>query len=62
MLTEILAGVPVVWRHFLKHKIFDAFDAWEADGRLDPGGQSISDIFREVAGNYPQLLEAQRAV
>ncbi|KVD30161.1 hydantoinase B/oxoprolinase family protein [Burkholderia ubonensis] len=61
VLTDILAGVPVVWRHFLKHKIFDAFDAWEADGRLQAGGQAVIDIFREIAGKYPQLLEAQRA-
>jgi N-methylhydantoinase B len=54
VLTQILAAAPVVWRHFLKHKIFDAFDAWEADGRLQPGGQPIHEIFREVAAKYPQ--------
>jgi N-methylhydantoinase B len=61
VLTEILAAVPVVWRHFLKHKIFDTFDAWEADGRLQPGGQAIREIFADVAGKYPPLIEAQRA-
>ena len=61
VLTGILADAPVVWRHFLKHKIFDAFDAWEADGRLAPGAQVIHEIFDSVVTQYPQLLETRRA-
>jgi N-methylhydantoinase B len=61
VLTEILADAPVVWRHFLKHKIFDAFDAWETEGRLPPGGQAIRDLFDAVVEKYPQLLDTRRA-
>ncbi|WP_250495036.1 hydantoinase B/oxoprolinase family protein [Caballeronia sp. GAWG1-1] len=61
VLTEILASAPVIWRHFLKHKIFDAFDAWEAAGKLTEGAGVVRDIFADVSKQYPQLLESKRA-
>ncbi|HTH74321.1 MAG TPA: hydantoinase B/oxoprolinase family protein [Trinickia sp.] len=57
VLTTLLSGVPVIWRHFLKHKIFDALDAWERDGRLRPGPAVVREIFDEVASQYPRLVE-----
>jgi N-methylhydantoinase B len=59
VLTGILARAPVVWRHFLKHKIFDALDAREAAGTLTPGAQVVGQLYEEVLQRYPQLLEAQ---
>jgi N-methylhydantoinase B len=58
VLTGVLARAPVVWRHFLKHKIFDALDAREAAGTLTPGAQVIAQLYDEVLQRYPQLLEA----
>ncbi|KND62144.1 N-methylhydantoinase B [Candidatus Burkholderia verschuerenii] len=61
VLTEILASAPVIWRHFLKHKIFDAFDAWETAGKLTEGAGVVREIFADVSKQYPQLLESKRA-
>ncbi|MCY0387250.1 hydantoinase B/oxoprolinase family protein [Robbsia sp. Bb-Pol-6] len=58
VLTTILAGSPVVWRHFLKHRIFDALDAREAAGTLAPGAAVVDDLYREVLRQYPQLAQA----
>ncbi|WP_244818288.1 hydantoinase B/oxoprolinase family protein [Caballeronia sp. Lep1P3] len=61
VLTEILASAPVIWRHFLKHKIFDALDAWETAGKLTEGAGAVREIFAEVSKQYPQMLENRRA-
>jgi N-methylhydantoinase B len=59
VLTGILSRAPVVWRHFLKHKIFDALDAREAAGSLQPGPTVITQLYEEVLQRYPQLLEVE---
>jgi N-methylhydantoinase B len=59
VLTGILSRAPVVWRHFLKHKIFDALDAREAAGTLEPGSKVITQLYEEVLQRYPQLLEVE---
>jgi N-methylhydantoinase B len=58
VLTGILARAPIVWRHFLKHKIFDALDAREEAGTLTAGAGIVDELFDEVLERYPQLLEA----
>ncbi|MGI4985159.1 MAG: hydantoinase B/oxoprolinase family protein, partial [Janthinobacterium lividum] len=57
VLTTLLAKSPVVWRHFLKHKIFDMLDAREAAGTLVPGAAVIDDLYRDVLRQYPQLVQ-----
>ena len=61
VLTGILARAPVVWRHFLKHKIFDALDAREAAGTLAAGAGIIGELYAEVLRRYPQLLDAEQS-
>jgi N-methylhydantoinase B len=62
VLTGILARAPVVWRHFLKHKIFDALDAREAAGTIAPGAEIVDELYGEVLRRYPQLLDVDQAV
>jgi N-methylhydantoinase B len=61
VLTGILARAPVVWRHFLKHKIFDALDARDAAGTLAAGAGIIDELYADVLRRYPQLLDAEQA-
>ncbi|MGU7771819.1 hydantoinase B/oxoprolinase family protein [Burkholderia sp. MR1-5-21] len=63
-LTRILAGVPVQWRYFIKHRLFDALDRRiEADpqGCADGGGEIVDALFAELCRAYPQLVQARRA-
>ena len=60
-LTGILARAPVVWRHFLKHKIFDALDAREAAGTMTAGAGIIDELHAGVLRRYPQLLDVEQA-
>jgi len=57
-LTEILANVPINWRHFLKLKIFAALQEWEQAGNAPPGGAAIHNIFATLTRQYPQLQSA----
>jgi len=61
VLTGILAPAPVAWRHFLKHKIFDALDAREAAGTLTAGAGIIDELYAGVLRRYPQLLDVEQA-
>jgi len=61
VLTGILARAPVAWRHFLKHKIFDALDAREAAGTLTAGAGIIDELYAGVLRRYPQLLDVEQA-
>jgi len=55
-LTHILAGVPVQWRYFIKHRIFDALDARvETQGA---GVEVIEQIFIELCASWPELRRA----
>jgi N-methylhydantoinase B len=57
VLTQILAGVPIVWRYFLKHKIFEALAAEE---RPEEGGTAVIErIWRALRAQYPELAEAE---
>ncbi|AOK50860.1 hydantoin utilization protein B [Burkholderia sp. MSMB617WGS] len=60
-LTRILAGVPVQWRHFIKHRLFDALDARIAADRAGcagGGGELVDALFAELCRAYPQLTQA----
>lgn len=53
-LTELLAGLPVHWRFFVKHRTFEAIDALsEAERRGD--GSEVRACFAQVVDRYPQL-------
>ena len=49
-MTEILAGLPVHWRFFVKARIFDAMNA-SASG----GEQTVRDAFAAIAKAHPQI-------
>ncbi|AOJ03810.1 hydantoin utilization protein B [Burkholderia mayonis] len=60
-LTRILTGVPVPWRYFIKHRLFDALDARIAVdpyGCGDGGGEIVDVLFAELCRAYPQLTRA----
>ena len=55
-LTEQLARLPVHWRFFVKHRIFEALgDDPGREGLLD--GSAVQQIFDTVVAEYPQLTE-----
>jgi N-methylhydantoinase B len=54
-LTRILAGVPVQWRYFLKHRIFDALDQRV---EANDGAKAIDEIFAELCAAWPELRQA----
>ncbi|MEQ9333923.1 hydantoinase B/oxoprolinase family protein [Thalassobaculum sp.] len=53
-LTELLAGLPVHWRFFVKHRIFEAVDALPPERRRGDGSE-VRDSYAQVVGRYPQL-------
>ncbi|MEQ8815158.1 MAG: hydantoinase B/oxoprolinase family protein [Thalassobaculum sp.] len=53
-LTELLAGLPVHWRFFVKHRIFEAVDALPPERRRGDGSE-VRDGYAQVVGRYPQL-------
>ncbi len=53
-LTELLASLPVHWRFFVKHRVFEAIEAIDdADRRGD--GSEVRTVFADIVKNYPQL-------
>ncbi|NQW11226.1 MAG: hydantoinase B/oxoprolinase family protein [Alphaproteobacteria bacterium] len=53
-LTELLAGLPVHWRFFVKHRVFEAIDALAEDERAGDGTE-VRTCFTRVVDRYPQL-------
>jgi N-methylhydantoinase B len=53
-LTELLAGLPVHWRFFVKHRIFEAIDAL-SDNERRGDGSAVRACFARVVDRYPQL-------
>ncbi|EDP62374.1 dihydroxy-acid dehydratase [alpha proteobacterium BAL199] len=53
-LTELLAGLPVHWRFFVKHRIFEAIDALPAERRRGDGSE-VRSSYEQVVRRYPQL-------
>ncbi|MCP5157462.1 MAG: hydantoinase B/oxoprolinase family protein [Ectothiorhodospiraceae bacterium] len=53
-LTEVLASVPVHWRFFVKHRVFERVEAHPPDAR--PGdGSEVRAAFDAVVASYVQL-------
>jgi N-methylhydantoinase B len=61
-LTAYLAGVPVIWRHFIKHAVFDAVEAGDAAKTLASGAAAIDRIWQDLLEKHPQLLAATAAL
>ncbi|SDR49801.1 N-methylhydantoinase B [Paraburkholderia fungorum] len=62
-LTDILARVPVQWRYFIKHRLFDALDARlaqrTAQGETDSGDAAlVHQLFGELCTTYAELKVA----
>jgi N-methylhydantoinase B len=62
-LTGILASVPVQWRYFIKHRLFDALDASLAERESqvsDDDGDAalVHALFAQLCVTYPQLNAA----
>jgi len=53
-LTELLAGLPVHWRFFVKHRIFEAIDALPAAERRGDGSE-VRSCYVTVVNRYAQL-------
>lgn len=55
-LTEVLSGIPVNWRFFVKRKIFEAVDKGQSVG---PGGvaKKVIKTFQEISRQYPQIQD-----
>jgi len=56
-LTELLAGLPVHWRFFIKTRLFDAMEALE-DGARHGDGREVHDLFQQIVAEYPELGSA----
>lgn len=50
-----LQQVPVDWRFFLKHRIFECMDAHWAEGTLPEGPDAVDALYQEVVQRYPAL-------
>ncbi|MBT5263676.1 MAG: hydantoin utilization protein B [Rhodospirillaceae bacterium] len=53
-MTELLAELPVHWRFFVKHRVFEAIEALDDDA-LKGDGSEIRTVFADVIARYPQL-------
>ncbi|UPJ47887.1 hydantoinase B/oxoprolinase family protein [Bradyrhizobium sp. 200] len=55
VLTRRLAELPVSWRFFLKHQVFDALEARIPLGEAPDGPDVIDDVFDALIRRYPEL-------
>ena len=53
-LTDVLTRVPVHWRFFLKHRLFDAMKAYDS-GKRKGDGSNVRALFAEFLKEFPQL-------
>jgi N-methylhydantoinase B len=53
-LIALLSRLPVEWRFFVKHRVFERI---EALAPAELGGSEIERAFREVTARYPQLRD-----
>jgi len=59
-LTELLAGTPVHWRFFVKHRVFEAVEALAGESPAGDGAL-VRKAFAGVVANFPQLRAAMAA-
>ncbi|WP_017777362.1 hydantoinase B/oxoprolinase family protein [Paraburkholderia kururiensis] len=58
-LTRILAGVPVQWRYFVKHRLFEALDERIAANDAELANAGLIDaLYAELAASLPELRKA----
>jgi N-methylhydantoinase B len=60
-LTALLAKLPVEWRFFVKHRVFESIERLPDRERTGTGDE-VERSFRQVAGNYVQLKAFANAV
>ena len=58
-LTRILARLPVAWRFFVKHQMFDALDARLKAGREEEDAALVLELFDGLSARYSTLLVSQ---
>ncbi len=59
-LTEVLATLPVHWRHYMKKRIFAALEEVPAHQRRGDGSE-VRRAFELAVAEFPQLRPAQAA-
>jgi len=59
-LTEVLATLPVNWRHYMKKRIFAAMGELPAHQRRGDGSE-VRRAFELAKAEFPQLRQAQAA-
>ena len=59
-LTEVLATLPVNWRHYMKKRIFAAMEELPAHQRRGDGSE-VRRAFELAVAEFPQLRQAQAA-
>ena len=55
-LTDILARLPVDWRFFVKHRVFEAVERM-SEGERTGKGEEVRRAFTVLAAEYPELSE-----
>jgi N-methylhydantoinase B len=53
-LTALLARLPVEWRFFVKHRVFESIEPLSERERT-PTGDEVERAFRQITANYAQL-------
>lgn len=59
VMTRRLAQVPVAWRFFLKHQVFEMLDQRIASGAATEGPGIVDVLFDELVARFPQVNEFQ---
>ncbi|HUK07890.1 MAG TPA: hydantoinase B/oxoprolinase family protein [Stellaceae bacterium] len=57
-LVALLATLPVEWRFFIKHRVFEAIEHLPESERTG-GGTEVERAFRSIIARYPQLARAE---
>lgn len=55
VLTDILSRTPIVWRFFVKHRLFEALEKLEQKGQLAVGSDVVISQFDALRQKYPEL-------
>jgi N-methylhydantoinase B len=53
-LARLLATLPVEWRFFIKHRVFERLERL-SEAECPAGGAAVEGVFREIVSRYPQL-------
>jgi N-methylhydantoinase B len=55
VLNAYLQGIPVGWRFFVKHHIFDLLSAHAAANGDAPGADIVKELLRQLGQKYPAM-------